>query len=406
MVNIANKIRPFLAPFLIILVTVSLSYYWLSNKPRAKRKPAHIAAPLVETITPEVSDHQTSLFAMGNVIASQSVNLNARVSGMVISVSENFIEGGFLKKGEPIVEIDPIDFQLAVRQRKSELIKAEFDLKMEMGQQAIARREFELLGSELGPQAKELVLRKPHLSTAKAALDAAKAALEQAELDLSRTQPIAPFNAIVTDRNANIGSWISTFSTGTPLVKLVATDTFWVDVSLPLDKLRWIAIPGISSDQGSPVKITYEQAWGPVAYRSGKVKRLKAEVEAEGRMAKLIVEVDDPLSQKAANANKPPLMLGTLVRVEIAGKKLSNVISLPDSMLHDGNTLWLMTEQETLDFIEVEPVWNEQRRVYLSADQLPENARIITTDLATPVKGMRIRTHQQSTATLIENQPS
>lgn len=395
MVNIVNKFRPFLAPALIVLITASLSYYWLGNKPRASRKPPQIAAPLVDTFEPRVSDHRTTIFAMGNVIASQSVNLNSRVSGMVIAVSENFIEGGFLKKGEQIVQIDPTDFRLAVRQKQSELTKAEFNLKMEMGQQAIARREFELLGSELGPQAKELVLRKPHLSAAQAALDAAKAALEQAELDLSRTKPVSPFNAIVTARNANIGSWISTFSTGTPLVKLVATDTFWIDASLPMDKIRWLAIPGINAERGSQAKITHEQAWGPDAYRTGHVKRLKAEVEAEGRMAKLIVEVEDPLSRKPDHKNAPPLMLGTLVRVEIAGKKLTNVVSLPEATLHDGNTLWLMTDQGTLDIVEVEPVWTEQRLIFLSAEQLPEHARIITSDLATPVKGMRIRIHDQ-----------
>lgn len=402
MVNIVKKLRPFLAPLLIVLVAGGLSYYWLSNKPRASRKPAQVAAPLVEVIEPQVMDHQTAIMAMGNVIASQSVNLNSRVSGMVISVSENFIEGGLLKKDEQIVQIDPTDFLLAVRQRKSDLAKAEFNLKMEMGQQAIAKREFELLGDNLGEQAKELVLRKPHLSAAQAALDAAKAALEQAELDLRRTKPRAPFNAIVTARNANIGSWVSTFSTGTPLVKLVATDSFWIDVSLPMDKIRWIDIPGINAEQGSPVKISYKQAWGPGIHRTGTVKRLKAEVEAEGRMAKLIVEVEDPLSQEPANKNAPPLMLGTLVRVEIAGKLLNNVISLPETTLHDGNTLWLMTGQQTLDIVEVEPVWSEQRQIYLGIDQLPENARVIASDLAAPVKGMRIRTHNKPPATPID----
>lgn len=399
MVKIVKKLRPFIAPLLIVLIAGGLSYYWLSHKPRATRQPTQAPPPLVEVIEPKAGNHRTAVFAMGNVIASQSVNLNARVSGMVISVSENFIEGGLLKKGEQIVQIDPTDFKLAVRQRKSDLAKADFNLKMEMGQQAIARREFELLGDELGPQAQELVLRKPHLSAAQAELDAAKAALEQAELDLSRTKPVAPFNAIVTARNANIGSWISTFSTGTPLVRLVATDTFWIDVSLPMDKIRWIAIPGINAEQGSPVKITYEQAWGSDAFRTGKVKRLKAEVEAEGRMAKLIVEVEDPLSQKSANKNAPPLMLGTLVRVEIAGKTLDNVIALPEATLHDGNTLWLMTDNQTLDIIEVEPVWSEQRQIFLSAGQLPENAKVITSDLATPVKGMRIRPHNPPAST-------
>ncbi|MGR9115992.1 MAG: efflux RND transporter periplasmic adaptor subunit [Gammaproteobacteria bacterium] len=401
MVNIVTRMRPLMAPLLIILVAGLVSYYWLSNKPRASRKPVQAPPPLVEVVEPKILDHQTAIFAMGNVIASQSVNLNSRVSGMVVSVSKNFIEGGLLKKGEQIVQIDPTDFRLAVRQRKSDLARAEFNLKMEMGQQAIARREFELLGDNLGEQAKELVLRKPHLSAAQAALDAAKAALEQAELDLSRTKPVAPFNAIVTARNANIGSWISTFSTGTPLVKLVATDTFWIDVSLPMDKLRWIAIPGINSEQGSPVKITYEQAWGPDAFRTGTVKRLKAEVEEEGRMAKLIVEVKDPLSQEPENKKAPPLMLGTLVRVEIAGKTLTNVIKLPETTLHDGKTLWLMNDRQTLDMIEVEPVWSEQRQIYLSKDQLPGNAEVISSDLATPVKGMRIRTHNPTSATSI-----
>ncbi len=399
MVNLSKALRPLLAPLVIILVAGGLSYYWLSNKPRASRKPVQAPPPLVEVVEPQILDYQTAVFAMGNVIASQSVNLNSRVSGMVISVSENFIEGGLLKKGEQIVQIDPTDFELAVRQRKSDLARAEFDLKMEMGQQAIARREFELLGSDLGEQAKELVLRKPHLSAARASLDAAKAALEQAELDLSRTKPVAPFNAIVTARNANIGSWISTFSTGTPLVKLVATDTFWIDVSLPMDKLRWIDIPGINSEQGSPVKITYEQAWGPEAYRTGTVKRLKAEVEEQGRMAKLIVEVNDPLSRQPDNANAPPLMLGTLVRVEIAGKTLHNVIRLPEETLHDGNTLWLMSERQTLDMIEALPVWSEQRQIFLSGEQLPANARVISSDIATPVNGMRIRVNDLTTAT-------
>ena len=94
---------------------------------------------------------------------------------------------------------------------------------------------------------------------------------------------------------------MSAFSTGTPLAKLVGTDTFWVNVSLPVDKLRWISIPVINSDQGSAVKITYETGWGKDVYRVGTVKRLQAELEPEGRMAKLIVEVDDPLSLKTRN---------------------------------------------------------------------------------------------------------
>lgn len=381
---------------LIIAVAGALSYYWLTNKPRAVRKPTQAAATLVEVITPRAIDHRTTVFALGNVIPSQSVNLNSRVDGMVVSVSDQFIEGGILKKDEEIVRLDPTDYELRVRQAQSDLTRARFNLKMELGQQAIAQREYQLLGQELDELAKELVQRKPHLEASKAALNAAEATLEQAQLDLSRTRTIAPFNAVVTARNANIGSWVSTFSTGTPLVRLVATDTFWIDVSLPLDKLRWIDIPGFNGDGGSPVTISYEKAWGPGAFRVGTVKRLKAEVEPEGRMAKLIVEVEDPLSLKADNRSAPRLMLGTLVRAAIAGTTIKDVLPIPESALHDGNRLWLMTGQNTLDIVKVEPIWAEQGLVYLSAEALPDRPRIVISDLPTPVQSMRLRTHESN----------
>jgi len=376
----------------IIIVAGGLSYYWITHKPRANRIEPKVSAPLVEVMTPTVIDHQTAVYAMGNVIASQSVNLTPRISGMVVSVSPHFIEGGMLKKGEELVQLDPTDYRLAIKQKESDVARAQFNLKLEQGQQAIVKREFELLGQKLTPQEQELVLRKPHLNAAKAALAAAEAALAQARLDLIRTRPVAPFNAIITTRNANIGAWMSAFSTGTPLAKLVGTDSFWINVSLPIDKLAWIKIPEINSKQGSAVKITYETGWGKDVYRSGTVKRLQAELEPEGRMAKLIVEVDDPLSQKESNKQAPPLMLGTFVRVEIAGNTLHEVIKLPETILHDGQQLWLMTDKQTLDIRKVNPLWTEQGNIYLGKDQLPDNATVIISDIAAPVQGMSIRT--------------
>lgn len=384
-----------LLPALVIVIAAgSLSFYWLTHKARAPRMPPKAVVPLVEVMQARVIDHQTAVNAMGNVIPSQSVNLTPRISGMVIRVSPHFIEGGMLKKGEELVELDPTDYRLAIKLRESELARAQFNLKLELGQQAISKREFQLLGSELAPQEQELVLRRPHLNAAKAALAAAEAALKQAHLDLERTRPFAPFNAIITTRNANVGAWMSAFSTGTPLARLVGTDSFWINASIPIDKLGWIQIPGINSEQGSPVKVSYESGWGKGVYRSGVVKRLQAEIEPEGRMAKLIIEVDDPLSQKKSNKLAPPLMLGTYARVEIVGKTLHDVIRLPETIVHDGQRLWLMTDRQTLDIRTVNPVWIEQGHIYLDKDQLPENARIITSDLSTPVQGMRIRTSQ------------
>jgi RND family efflux transporter MFP subunit len=385
---------------LIMLITGYIAYYWMTSKPQSHRTEIEKIIPLVALIRPEFKDHFVSVYAMGTVVAAQEVNLTSRISGMVITTNPNFIEGGILKKGERIVSLDPTDYKLVITQRQSELEKARFDLKLEQGQQAIALREYELLGTKLTAKEKALVLRKPHLQAVKAALNAAKARLKQAQLDLERTHPFAPFDAIVISRNANIGSWISTFSTGTPLAKLVGIQHFWIDVSLPVNKLRWINIPEINSQQGSTVRIGYEIGWGKGIYRQGVIKRLKAAVESEGRMAKLIVEVNDPLSQLSKNKQAPPLMLGTFVRLKIQGKQLKNVAALPESLLHDGEQLWLMTVDHKLKIYSVTPVWREQGQIYFSAESLPDNLQVISSDLSTPVAGMDLR---RTTALMQDN---
>jgi len=377
---------------IIISVAGSLSAYWLLNQPRAPRVNLKVAAPQVMTLSVNIIDHPTTIYAMGNVIPSQSVNLTSRISGMVTEIGDNFIEGGLLKKGEKIVQLDPTDFRLIIQQKQSDLAQAEFNLKLEQGQQAIAKREFAMLGGNLSKQEMELVLRKPHLNAAANKVLAAKAILQQAKLDLKRTLTVSPFDAIILQRNANIGSWISTFSTGTPLVKLVGIDSFWVDTSLAMDKLKWLSIPGINDEPASTVKISYESAWGRGIYRTGTVKRLKAEVEASGRMAKLIIEVKDPLSQQAENKNAPPMVLGTFVRVAITGRILHDVVAIPESSLHEGRFLWLVDQRQTLMIKEVQPVWTEQDTIYINKQQLPENVEVITSNLSTPVNGMKVRT--------------
>jgi len=384
--------RSLIISLIILCLAIGLSTYFLLNPPHAPKVAGQFVAPRVTALSFTVINHPTTIFAMGNVIPSQSVNLTSRISGMVVEVGDNFIEGGVLKKGEKIVQLDPTDFHLVVQQKQSDLAQAEFNLKLEQGQQAIALREFQLLGGgKLSQQEEELVLRKPHLKAAANKVLAAKAILKQAQLDLKRTLTVSPFDAIILDRNANIGSWISTFSTGTPLVKLVGINSFWIDASLPMDKLKWLSIPGISEQAASKVKVSYESAWGKGVYRDAVVKRLKAEVEPSGRMAKLIIEVDDPLSQQAVNKNAPPLVLGTFVRVAITGKELRDVIALPASVLHDGRYIWLVDQNKMLLIKEVKPVWAEQEMIYLTQDQLPENSKVITSNLSTPVAGMKVQ---------------
>ncbi|MCZ6843450.1 MAG: HlyD family efflux transporter periplasmic adaptor subunit, partial [SAR324 cluster bacterium] len=275
-----------------------------------------------------------------------------------------------------------------VRELESNVAQTQYELKLELGRQAVAKREYELLGESLRVQDLELVLRAPQLNAARAAEQAADAALERARLNLQRTRVAAPFNAVVQKKLVGIGSQVAA---GTALATLVDSDEYWVEVSVPTDRVRWINIPASSSETGSSVRIRHDAAWSPGAFRKGTVVRLMTDLEPEGRMARLVVVVNDPFSLREENLRQPRLTLGAYVRVEIEGKMLPQVARIPRSTLREGNRVWVMTEDRTLDFREVKILWNESDHVFI-ANKLGKNEFLITSDFAAPVRGMRLQT--------------
>jgi len=378
----------------VIAAGFGVSIYWITHRPKTRRQPPPAKATLVDVIEVARQTHKVVVHGMGTVVPTREIQLSSQVGGQIIDVSKEFVPGGRFVRGERVLEIDPKDYELAVQQRKSDIAKAQCDLKVEMGQQSVAQREHELLGKEVEDEDKELLLRKPQLAMAKAAVSAAQANLEQAILDLKRTEVSAPFNAMVKSRNVNLGSHVGI---GTALASLVGTDEYWVQISISLDELRWIDVPKINRDGGSTVRVYCESAWGPNAFRIGTVERLMTNLEPQGRMAQLLLVVKDPLGSGSDSPHPLIMFLDSYVRVEIEGRNLQNVIQIPRTALHDGSCVWVMQPDNTLDIRNVDIVWGGNEHVYIN-DGLDEGDLLITSDIAAPVKGMSLRTNDSSRA--------
>ena len=383
-----RRVAGLIVGVLVLGAGAAVSVYWLTNRPKPqKRRQAGSGQVLVEVMPVRHGTQRVTLRAMGTVVAAQIIRLAPQVSGEIVRVSKEFLPGGRFVAGDLILQIDPRDYQFVMLQKAYDVAQAERDLKLELGQQSVAKREYELLKDAVEKEDQELVLRKPQLKSAEAALAAAKAYLDKAELDLKRTDVRAPFNAMVHSRQVNLGSQVST---GTQLAELVGTDEYWVQVSVPVDQLKWIKIPTKSGEAGSAVRIHCAAAWGPGVFCKGRVLRLATELEPQGRMAKLIASIRDPLSLKPANAGCPVMILGAYVRVEIDGKDLPNVVQVPRLALRDGSKVWIMSPQNTLDIRGAQTVWSGREFVYV-ADGLREGELLITSDLATPVQDMALR---------------
>lgn len=360
--------------------------FLMQSAPKASRKPAAAPARLVETVTARVGDHPTPVTAMGSVLAAREATLYPEVAGRIVAEGENFLPGGRVAEGELLLRLEDADYRLAVRQAEAKVAQAEAALEQEHGQQAVARREYQLLGEELPPGEKALVLRKPQLASAEADLAEARAALAQARLDLSRTGVRAPFAGVITERSVALGSRVTT---NTALLGLVATDTFWVRVDLPVGALKWLEVPEAGEGGGSEVALRRSD-WPAGSSRAGRVLRLIPSLEREARLAQLIVAVPDPLAQAADNRGKPRLLVNDYVEATLVGRTLEDVVALDRALLRGGDRVWLL-EDGKLVIREVDVAFRGPTQVLLRSG-VEAGDRVVATELATPVAGMALRT--------------
>ena len=153
-----------------------------------------------------------------------------------------------------------------------------------------------------------------------------------------------------------------------------------------MDHLGWIQIPGQADGSGSKARIIYTQGHEC----TGTVTRLMGDLSTEGRMARILVEVEDPLGLKTKDHARVPLLIGEYVRVEIRGRKLDGVYQIPRTALRDNSSVWMVTENQTLKIRKVRPVWRDADIVLLQ-DGFSPNERLIVSDLPAAVEGMPVQ---------------
>jgi RND family efflux transporter MFP subunit len=353
--------------------------------PKARKRPPAKMTPLVQVTRVHPETHKVVVAAMGTVIPAREIMLESRVAGEIVALHPEFTVGGFLDKGSEVLRIDPEDYQLAVTLAQAKIKDSESVLKVVQEEAAASEEEWRLLykANPQGYKIPALVAKKPQLEAAKSRLAADGADLQKAKLNLARTRIRAPFNAIVRAKQVDIGSQVSSQE---QLAELVGTDTYWIRASIPIDRLSWILIPGNPAESGSRVRISHRNGHE----LAGAVIKLLGDLETEGRMARILVEVKDPLGLKAKEKYQPPLLIGEYVRIEIEGRDLQNVYRIPRSALRDDSNIWIASDDGRLEIRSVKTLWRDAQTVLLG-EGLEPNSRLIVSDLAAPVNGMPVK---------------
>lgn len=377
----------------IALITAGIAgaAYISKTAPKAGRRPPAKMLPLVQVINVQPVEERILVPAMGTVIPAREIVLESRVGGEIVSLHPEFTVGGYLKKGSEVLRIDPQDYKLALTLAKAKVKDAESKLKILQAEAAAAKDEWREINrnrdGKKNNQPSPLLIKKPQLTAAQAMLVAEKADVEKAQLNLARTKISAPFNAIVRAKHVDIGSQVSGQD---QLAELVGTDEYWIQASLPVDRLNWIMIPHNSEEAGAKVRIFYRNGFE----LNGTIIKLLGELGAEGRMARVLVEIKDPLGLNSIEKRRPPLLIGEYVRLEIEGRKLKNVYRLPRTALRDNTRIWLVSKDGKLEIRNVETLWRDAQTVLLT-DGLQPGEQLIVSDLSKPVNGMQLQVAPQ-----------
>lgn len=389
----------------ILGVGIVMTILIFSTEPEAKQEGASVeTAMLVDVISVKKGTFQPLIVATGTVQPVEDVNLSPLVSGQVIRRDPAFTPGGFVKKNQVLLQIDPADYRNTLELRKSEFMQSQTTLDTEMGRQQIAEQDLKLISDDslfgnnpLSEEERQLVLRKPQLNAVKANIGATKAAVDQAQLDLVRTTIRAPFDAHILSQNVTKGALVAQ---GDNLGRIVGVDHYWVLATVPIAKLQWLSFPNGNSEKGASVRIENSSAWAHDAFREGYLDKQIGALDDKTRLARVLVKVADPLATKKELKGKPKLMIGTFVEVKIQADSIADVVRISRDHIRNNETVWVMKEKK-LEIRKVTIDLTDDTHAYIS-EGLEDDEKVVVTDLSTVSNGIELRTSDDASETEME----
>lgn len=211
----------------------------------------------------------------GRVAASLVAEVRPQVSGIILD--RLFTEGGDVKAGDVLYQIDPATYQATLNGAEAALAKAVANLEP---LRLKAGRYEELLKSEAvsGQDYDDAAAAK---KLAEAEIEAAKAALESSRINLAYTKVTAPISGRI-GRSAVTNGALVTASQPMPLATIQQLDPVYVDVtrsSNEMLRLRKLLTSGESSASDGRAKVELLLADGSAYPETGILKFTEAFVD-------------------------------------------------------------------------------------------------------------------------------
>tara|TARA_B100001175_G_scaffold171987_1_gene145967 strand:+ start:516 stop:1694 length:1179 start_codon:yes stop_codon:yes gene_type:complete len=370
-----------IAPILIILIGSFFAFVISVSSPKPQKgielpKPTPVFYEIISK-----KDITLKILTNGEVKPLNEINLISQVSGQIVEAANEFVDGGIIKAGSPLVWIDDRDYKLAVISAESRVAQASKLLEREIAESELAKNDWEELG--IG-EASPLTLRIPQLKEAEAAEKAALADLEKAKLNLERTVVKLPFQGIIRQKKTGVGQFVGTgsilataFSTEEVLIALPLTDTELSYLGLPLAYEEEMIFSGPKVNFYSLVS-NKNSEW------TGRIVRTAGSIDPLTRLVYVYAEVINPYQQS------PPLAIGMFVDAVIEGKTIKDGFLIPNSAINNNSKIYIINKSDNLEIREIEVLGTEKDNVIIKGE-ISEGERVVVSPLNNAKSGMALK---------------
>ncbi|MFN3233485.1 MAG: efflux RND transporter periplasmic adaptor subunit [Alphaproteobacteria bacterium] len=301
-------------------------------------------------------DTRPTQILFGEIAAGRETELRSLVAGRVIETGENFHDGGVVKAGELLIQIDPFDYQAAVDDAKARMMEAQARLRSEREGLKIDQQQLDIAERDL-ERARQLqgkgTVSKAFLDNAERSFNAAQwavtsraarveieaaqvqqrqVALRRSERDLSDTQLVAPFDGYVSSVGAELGKRVGV---NDRIAMMASSDR--LEVKFNITDAQYGRILDVGEEViGRQITVTWRVGGRPLAYQ-GTVTRVGAEIEAQTGGVDVFAVLD-------AAPEDIRLRPGAFVEVQFPDRAYEQVARLPEGAVYDGDHVYVVTE--------------------------------------------------------------
>jgi multidrug efflux pump subunit AcrA (membrane-fusion protein) len=391
----------------LMLLALTGGLIWWMTIPEAIPQVAESGASVITVEVVPIQQHETGIdFPVdGEVIPFRRLDLVAEIQGRVVYKSEKCRLGQFVEKDELLLEIDPVDYQLALdhaetavsqakviitenevqktnlekeltlAQEQLEISKQEYERNLQLAEtRTVPRSDLEMAQSALLTAQKviqqienQVRVLNTQVERLRVVLRREELALETAGLNLSRTKVKAPIAGIITADTFEVNSFIQK---GANVARILDTTQLEIQCSLHMKQIQWVWRQSDESQHRAstgyvfaptPVTVLYETDGERWVWEGELISLDGGIMNPITRMVPCRIKVNNPQSGKylagtpslqtaADNLADPPatpqapLIAGMFVTVIVHSKPAIPLYRIPERALLPGNKIWTVVD--------------------------------------------------------------